>query len=391
MTNPNPGALAGIKVVDLTRYIPGPYCTMLLGDLGADVIKVEEPPIGDAIRAVPPVVGEMGAAFGALNRNKRSLAVDIRSEEGAAVVRRLAREADVWVEAFRPGVLARRGLGAQQLRADNPRLVYCSITGYGQGGPLASRAGHDIDYIALGGFLGSNRGVDGSQVLPATQVADMTGGLLATVGILAALQARERTGEGQVVDVSLLEGVFSLLTVPAARRLAGGALANELCGTHACYHVFRCRDGRHVAVGALEPKFWEALCDALGMGDLLGRQWEGGRLREETIGRIAAAFAERDRDDWVKDFHAKDACVEPVLELDEALAGPQAEARHLVVEQPAAEVVMRTLASPLRLSGTPVRTRHAAPGFGEHTSEVLGEAGFDETDVARLREAGVVQ
>ena len=228
-------------------------------------------------------------------------------------------------------------------------------------------------------------------MLPATQVADMTGGLLATVGILAALQARERTGEGQLVDVSLLEGVFSLFTVPAARRLAGGALTNELAGTHACYHVFRCRDGRHVAVGALEPKFWEALCDALGMGDLLGRQWEGGRLREETIGRMAAAFAERDRDDWVKHFGAKDACVEPVLELDEALAGPQAEARRMVVEQPAGEVVMRTLASPLRLSGTPVRTRHAAPGFGEHTSEVLGEAGFDETDVARLREAGVVQ
>jgi crotonobetainyl-CoA:carnitine CoA-transferase CaiB-like acyl-CoA transferase len=227
-------------------------------------------------------------------------------------------------------------------------------------------------------------------VLPATQLADMTGGLLATVGILAALQARERTGEVQVVDVSLLEGVFALMTIPAARRLAGGALANELAGTHACYHVFRCRDGRHLAVGALEPKFWEALCDALGMGDLLGRQWEGGRRREETIGRMAAAFAERDCDDWVKHFVGFDACVEPVLELDEALAGPQAEARHVVVEQRAGELVMRTLASPLRLSQTPVSTRHTAPGFGEHTGEVLGEAGFSSADVTRLRDTGVV-
>jgi crotonobetainyl-CoA:carnitine CoA-transferase CaiB-like acyl-CoA transferase len=155
--------------------------------------------------------------------------------------------------------------------------------------------------------------------------------------------------------------------------------------------VFRCRDGRYLAVGALEPKFWESLCDALGMGDLLGRQWEGGQKREETIGRLAAAFAERDRDDWVGHFAAFDACVEPVLDLDEALAQSLVETRRLVVEQPAGESVMRALASPLRLSHTPVSTRRSAPGFGEHTREVLGEAGFGEAEIRRLQEQGVVQ
>jgi crotonobetainyl-CoA:carnitine CoA-transferase CaiB-like acyl-CoA transferase len=220
----------------------------------------------------------------------------------------------------------------------------------------------------------------------------MAGGLLATVAVLAALQARERTGLGQVVDVSLLESVLALMTVPAARALAGGPLVNELAGTHACYHVYACRDGRHVAVGALEPRFWESLCGTLDLPDLADRQWEGGRRREETIGRVAAAFAERDRDEWVRRFAGTDACVEAVLDLPEALEQPQAETRRAVVEQPSGESsLMRTLASPLRLSETPVSVRRGAPAFGGHTEEVLREAGLDAAEIQGKREAGVVQ
>jgi len=383
-------ALPGIRVLDLTRYIPGPYCTMLLGDLGADVVKVEEPGMGDPARLVPPVVGDSGAVHAALNRNKRSIVVDIRKQEGAAVVRRLAARADVLIEAYRPGVLARRGLGAEALTAQNPRLVYCSLTGYGQDGPLAARAGHDIDYIALGGLLGAARDADGRPVPPAAQLADMVGGLLATIGILAALHARERTGRGQVVDVSMLEGVLALMTVPATRLLAGGSVENELTGTHACYNVYPCRDGRSVAVGALEPKFWQSLCSALGLPERTGRQWERGDGRRHTLEAVAVAFASRDRDDWLRDLAAADACVEPVLDLSEALDQPQVRARRAVVEQRAGGASFRTVASPVRLGETPVTLRRPPPGLGEHTAEVLAEMDFTEEEIARMRAAEVV-
>ena len=390
MSEGGAGALEGVCVLDLTRYIPGPYCTMLLGDLGADVVKVEEPPFGDPTRAVPPAVGEDGASHAALNRNKRSIVVDLRSEEGAAVLRRLASRSDVLVETFRPGVLARRGLSAQALRTENPRLVYCAVTGYGQDGPLALRAGHDVDYIALGGLLGGNRDGEGRPILPTTQLADMTGGLLATLGVLAALQARERTGRGQVVEVSMLEGVLALMTVPATRLMAGGTLANELAGTHACYNVYRCRDGRYLAVGALESKFWENLCRALGREDRIGRQWEGGEARRETIRLFAGTFATKDRDEWVRQLAEAEACVEPVLDLPEALEQAQVEARRAVVEERSGETRFHTVANPIRLGETPAATRRPAPRLGEHTEEVLAEAGYSPEDIARMRDRGVL-
>ena len=317
----NAGALAGVRVVDLTRYIPGPYATMTLADLGADVVKIE-PREGDPMRAFPPAVGEESAAHAGLNRGKRSVAVDLRTEEGASVVRKLAAQADVFVEGFRPGVMARRGLGPAQLLEAHPRLVYCSVTGYGQDGPHAARAGHDIGYGALGGFLGANRDADGRPVVPGTQVIDMTAGFLTVIGILAALQARERTGRGQHVDVSLLRASLALTTVPMTRALAGPEPGDELTGVYPSYTVYRCRDGRWLAVGALEPKFWEGLCAALGRPELAGRQWEQGEARVHSRAAVAALFASRDRDEWVRVLAGHDVCVEPVLAYDEMSAHP---------------------------------------------------------------------
>jgi crotonobetainyl-CoA:carnitine CoA-transferase CaiB-like acyl-CoA transferase len=377
------GALAGVRVLDLTRYIPGPYATLMLGDLGADVIKIEEGPLGDPTRLLDPSVGGDSAVHAALNRNKRSVRVDWRGEAGSRVVRRLAARSDVLVESFRPGVLDRRGLGAPALMAENPRLVYCSVTGYGS---EDARAGHDVNYGALGGFLAGNRGHDGDPVLPQAQVADMAGALTAVIGILAALQARERTGRGQTVQASLRDAVLALQTVPLSRQLAGGAARSELSGTFACYSVYRCRDGRHLAVGALEPKFWEELCVRLGRPDLASRQWEGGPAGQRTLEELRTLFASRDRDDWLRALADADVCVEPVLEpLEAAALAPRA-----FVEQRSGDARLRTVGSPVRLGETPVRTDGVAPALGEHTHEVLDELGYDAREIAALRGEGVV-
>jgi crotonobetainyl-CoA:carnitine CoA-transferase CaiB-like acyl-CoA transferase len=381
------GALEGVRVLDLTRYVPGPYCTQLLGDLGAEVVKVEQPPLGDPTRVLPPLRQDSSAAHAALNRNKRSIAVDLRREQGALLVRRLAARSDVFVEGFRPGTLARRGLGAETLCAENAGLVYCSLSGYGQGGPLAPRAGHDVNYAALGGLLAGISDEAGRPVLPLAQVADMTGALAATIGILAALIGRERTGRGQVVDVSLLAGVLGLMTLPATRLLAGATEVDELAGTRPCYRAYRCADGRYVAVGALEPKFWEALCRALGRPELVGRQWDRGERRRQVADALEAVFATRERDAWTAELAGRDVCVEPVLDLAEALARPQAEASLLPEGE---HVPFRTPAPPLGLSATPPRPRRRPPALGEHTDEVLAEAGYAPPEIERLRRDEVV-
>jgi crotonobetainyl-CoA:carnitine CoA-transferase CaiB-like acyl-CoA transferase len=382
------GALAGITVLDLTRYIPGPYCTMLLGALGADVIKVEEPPFGDATRAVPPAIEGESVAFHVLNRNKRSIVVDLRHDDGVEIVRRLAAAADVFVEGFRPGALERRGLGADELRARDPRLVYCSLSGYGPEGPLRERAGHDVNYAARAGLLDVNRDAAGEPRVPGFQAADMAGGMLAALAILAALHARERTGEGQVVDVSLLGAALGLMTVPAARALAGGARPDELAGTHACYRVFRCRDGRHLSVGALEPKFWETLVEALELPELRGRQWESASRRDATAARLAETFARCDRDEWLARLEGRDVCVEPVLDPREALSQPQAAA--YVVEDEIAGERLRSVGVPFRLAATPAAMRRPAPAPGQHTDEVLAAVGYAAAGIEALRCGGVI-
>ncbi len=382
--------LAGVRVLDLTRYIPGPYATLTLSDLGAEVIKIE-PPEGDPIRFFPPAAGDDSAAHAALNRGKRSVVVDLRAAEGPSVVRRLAARADVLVESFRPGVLARRGLGAPALMEAHPRLVYCSLTGYGQEGAYAGRAGHDVGYGALGGFLGANVDVEGRPILPKTQVIDMTAGLLAAVGILAALQAREKSGRGQHVDVSLLRASLALMSLPLTRAWAGDGDpegAGELTGIYPCYGVYRCRDGRWLAVGALEPKFWERLCAALGRPELAADQWAAGEARIHARAALSALFASRSRDEWVQALAEHDVCVEPVLAMDEVASHPVAGAG--LWDQPAGGAAVKTVAPAVRLGGAPRETPPAAPLRGADTRAVLAEAGYTPAEVERMSAAGVL-
>jgi len=377
--------LAGVRVLDLTRYIPGPLCTVMLADMGADVLKLEEPPLGDPVRIVPPARGGESTLHAALNRGKRSLLVDLRQPSGAELVARLAARVDVLVEGFRPGVLAGRGLGPDRLMRMNPRLVYCSLSGWGSEGPLAGRAGHDVDYLARAGILaGLRSGADAAPAVPLAQLADSAGAMAAALGVLAALLARDRSGRGQVVEVSLFSAALAL-GATALARVEDGAPAVELSGRFACYNVYRCADGAWVALGALEPKFWEAACGGLGLEDAIPQQWSRGSAREALVERFAAVFARRPRAEWLAAFADLDACLEPVLEPGEALE----QAREELLEVPCGRASVRVPGTPFRLAGmeTPPSP---APAPGQHTEAVLGELGLGEREIAELRAAGAV-
>jgi crotonobetainyl-CoA:carnitine CoA-transferase CaiB-like acyl-CoA transferase len=392
-----PGPLTGIRVLDLTRLLPGPFATQTLADLGADVVKVEDPRGGDPLRALPPSVGQGadGAAFHALNHGKRSVALDLSRPEGRDAFLRLCARADAVVESFRPGVLDRLGLGFTALHAAAPRLVLCSLTGYGQDGPYAARAGHDLDYLALSGVL-ALCGEPGAPSVPGVQVADLAGGAWpAVAGILAALLGRGATGEGVHLDVSMAEGALGLLSPWLAVARARGAPLTRggevLGGAAACYGVYRARDGRFAALAALEPRFFEAFCAAVGRPELAERQWEAGdALRAE----LAAVFAARTRDEWEAFAARHDACVMPVLEGSEPGDDPHLRARQAFVEIPVGDggPPVLAVATPLRFGRArdDGRAPRPAPRLGEHGEAVLAEAGFTPAELAALRRSGAL-
>ncbi len=360
---------------------------MLLADMGADVVKVEEPDTGDYMRWTPPMVDGQSVLFNALNRNKRSLTLNLKTDAGRELLSRLAESAAVLVEGNRPGVMERLGLGWETLHARNPKLVLCSITGYGQDGPFASRAGHDINYTATAGVLGLNGEAGRAPVPLAVQVADIgAGGMQPAVAILGALVAVGRGGEGRRLDVSMTDGAVSWLALPFAQAGAGEDVsrgAQRLSGRYACYRVYTCRDGRCFSVGALEPKFWGALCVALGKPDLVAFQFAEGEEQARVHKEMEAVFGSRARDDWSLELADLDACCEPVLELDEVATHPQVAARGLIET---------------RTTGVEVRPavvmregwrRLDPPRLGEHSAEVLAELGVDAARFAELRSAGV--
>jgi crotonobetainyl-CoA:carnitine CoA-transferase CaiB-like acyl-CoA transferase len=382
------GPLDGIRVLDLTRLLPGNYCTLLLSDLGADVVKVEEPGQGDYIRWAPPMIDGQGAIHRALNRGKRSLTLNLKDPSGADLFRRLVPEADVVVESFRPGVMERLGVGYGALSEANPRLVYAAITGYGQDGPYRDRVGHDIDYIAYAGLLDATGTPEGPPVLPAAQVGDFGGGMASAVGIAAALADVARTGRGRFVDVSMLDVATSWTAVLVAWYLGTGQVpvrgGMPLTGGLACYSAYPTADGKHLAVGALEPRFWRVLCEALGLEDLVEAQLDPAR-QEEISGRLEAVFRSRPRDEWVEELAGVETCVAPVNDVAEALEDPQVRHRGGVAEDRGSPVGP----GPAVRVSEHVPEIRPAPGLGEHTVEVLGELGLSPDEVSELRARGV--
>jgi alpha-methylacyl-CoA racemase len=405
--------LEGVRVLDLSRLLPGGFCSLLLADFGAEVVKVEDTGMGDYIRWSPPYYEgaedtAKSALFLSLNRNKRSIRLDLKSEGGREALLRLVREYDVVLESFRPGVLDRLGVGYERMRQENPGIVYCAISGYGQDGPKRDASGHDMNYLGLVGLLGLTGELGGEPVQAAGQIADLGGGaLMAAFGIMAALRERDGaparpgspgarlgSGEGQMVDVSMADGALSWLAMVAGAYFADGTVPRRgelpLAGSLICYRPYECEDG-WVTLGALEPKFWQAWCRGVGREELVASQFErpGSPAHEE----VCKIFRSRTRAQWEEFAGKHDCCLEPVLELDEALDSPLVRERGMVVEieQPGAASTVRQLGVPVKLTRTPGQhARLPGPALGEHTEEVLLAAGYSHAEVGELLQSGAV-
>ncbi len=379
MTTP----LARYRMLDLSRQLPGPFCSTLLADLGMDVVTITAPrdPFGT------------GIPF--LQRNKRSMTLDLKTPAGRDVFLGLARDADVVLEGFRPGVAARLEIDYETLRRDCPRLVYCAISGYGQDGPYRDRVGHDVNYLAQAGVLEFVGEAGRAPVIPGVQIADVgAGSLMAAVGILTALIARDATGRGQMVDVAMLDGaaawnVYHTLLYGLSGGLPGRG-REQLTGHWPCYAVYETKDGRHLTIGAYEPHFWAALCRHFGREDFVALQWTEGADREAMFAFFRDAFRRKTLAEWTAELGALDVCYGPVATLEEAFADPQLRHRGMVVSMDTPAGPTRFFGPPIKLSETPASIRTPPAGLGAHTDEVLASLGFDAAAIARLRAEGVV-
>jgi crotonobetainyl-CoA:carnitine CoA-transferase CaiB-like acyl-CoA transferase len=368
MQDLTPGPLSGIRVLDLSRLLPGAFATLMLAELGAEVIKIEDPAGGDPMRHLPPLVNGRGIYHLLLDRGKKSAALDLKRRDQRDALDRLIATADIVVESFRPGTARRLGVSGDEVRARHPRVIHCAITGYGQTGPYAERPGHDLNYVSVAGLLEADR----PQItdLPRMFIADVGGGAMsAVIGILAALVGRARSGDGATLDISMHEASMYWLMVPAARELVDGGrdAAGELptFGDHACYNVYRTKDGARIALGALEPKFWLAFCDAVGRGDLRARHLTDPADQQALIAEVGAIFATRTRDEWLAFFASHDVCLTPVNTPAEAFRDPHTVAREVVANVPGG----RTIRPPFVATAV---TMTPAPALGQDTESVLG-------------------
>ncbi len=378
----------GVRVLDLTRLLPGPFASLLLADMGAEVIKIEAPGRGDYARFYPPMVGESSAFFQSLNRNKRSMVLNLKADEGVALLGRLVEEADVLLESFRPGVLERLGMGPEAMWEHNEDLIIASVTGYGQVGSKRDEAGHDANYLALSGLLERNGRAGEGPHVPGFQVADLAGGALyCALGVTSALWQRERGGGGVHLDISMTEGALSLLAPAIARHAAGQRDERGegmLSGGLPSYRVYATKDDRHLAVAALEPKFWEPLVQALEAPELSGRNMEGGEKGREVQQRLEEIFRSESLEIWMERLGPLDLCVEPVLNLDEVMEQELHRSREAFFELNGVAQVR----TPLTERG---REHRPAPGFGEHTEQVLEELlEMDEESIEALRKNQVI-
>lgn len=390
------GPLASLKVLDFSTLLPGPFASLLLADMGAEVLRIESPTRMDLLRVLPPHDHGVSASHAYLNRNKRSLALDLKRPEALEVIRQLLQDHDILLEQFRPGVMERLGLGYEALKAINPRLIYVSITGYGQTGPYKDRAGHDINYLALAGLASQTGRRDQGPLPLGIQAADIAGGSLhGVIGLLAAVIARQHSGQGQHLDISMTDCVFSLNAMAGAGYLACGVepgMEQQVLNGGSFYDYYRSRDGRWLSVGSLEPVFMQQLCQALGRPELavqgLSPMPEQQRALKQAL---QIEFEKHDFAELCQLFAGLDACVEPVLSLAEAVEHPQLQARQLLSQVPREDGSLQTqMACPLKFSDGLPEPRHIGARLGAHSDQVLAELGYSAERIEELRRSQVI-
>ena len=391
-----PAALAGITVLDFTRLLPGPFCTQLLCNLGAEVIKIEDPKLGDYMRSVPPIVHDVSYPFLMVNRGKRSLAVDLKTPEGQEIVHKLARGSDVVVEQFRPGVMARLRVAHDDLAMMNPRLVYCSFSGYGQTGPYKDLPGHDINFQALAGILGVTTGrEDKAPAIPGVPIADLASGFNAALAILAALRVRDRTGRGEFIDVSIYDTAVTLMVLGLARFLATGEepVAGEtlLTGSFPFYSLYETKDGRWLSVATVEPKFWSRMCELIGAPDLASKQFMDGAERFAVAQALAERFRGRTLAEWEALLANENLPIAGVKRVSEVVHDPQVKARGLL---PVVDVSglwkLQVIAHPVKHATLETRNPTRVPAKGQDTEELLRSLGYTARQIQTLAKKGVV-
>ncbi len=377
--------LTGVRILDLTRLLPGPYATLLLADLGAEVIKIEEPERGDPVRWVPPFHEGTSARFLMLNRNKKSISIDLKKAPGKEVLLRLAESADVLIEGFRPGVTRRLGIDYDALKARNPEIIYCSLTGYGQEGLYRDHVGHDVNYIARAGLLSLT---GSSPVIPGVPVADLAGAMFAAFSILAALRARDYGQSGAYIDVSLTDSVISWLSIHFAEYFSLGGIPNPqqlvLTGAFPCYSVYETQDKKYLAVGALEEKFWVNLCHALGRPEYIPLQFSV-EQKEAIFEDLRKIFRTKPRDLWLEELNPHEIPVAPVLDLSEVAKNPHVHARGLMRDG-----LFTGVAFPVRWHSADEKEDAPAPNLGQQKWEILGEIGYSKSEIESLIETHVI-
>ena len=390
-----PLPLDGIRVLDLSARMPGPVCAQILADLGAEVIKVESPRAPDFFRRFEPLVDGTGSLFHVCNRNKKGLTLELRHPRGREIFLRLIKDIDVVVEAFRPGTMERMGIGYAALKKENPGLIHCSLTAFGQTGPYRMRPAHDLNLLALSGVLDLLGNKDGPPIVPPVQISGLGGAFQGVVGILAALLSRRKTGLGQSIDISLLDGVSAFAALEMSRYMAGHHVPKrgltEGGGGYACFNVYRTAGGRYLSLGCLEPHFWENFCRAIGRDSLITEQWAAPHRQGEMIAEIQSILLTRPLEEWLGLFDPEKICVAPVNTFKEALQDPHIRQQGTWFEGtlPTGETVPQA-ALPVHIGESRPGWRSHPPELGEHTREILLKTGFTETEIDDLRALNVV-